>query len=75
MRSYRQTSLVGRSYAKLDARYFGPFKIISQEGDVAYKLKLPPSSRNTSCFSYFTAQEGGRGTSSSSRFASPLRNI
>lgn len=44
MRFYRQTSLVGRSCAKLAVRYFGTFEIISRVW-LAYKLKLPVSYR------------------------------
>jgi len=35
---------------KLSARYYGPFKILEKIGEVAYHLKLPPSSRIQSMF-------------------------
>jgi hypothetical protein len=41
---YIQSSLAPCSHHKLCFKYFGPFKILSKVGTVAYKLELPPSS-------------------------------
>ena len=41
---YVQTSLAQRSSNKLAFRYFGPFRILSTVGTVAYKLQLPENS-------------------------------
>jgi len=41
---YIQTSLAQRSSNKLAFRYFGPFRILSTVGTVAYKLQLPENS-------------------------------
>jgi hypothetical protein len=38
------SSRAPRSHHKLCFKYFGPFKILSKVGTVAYKLELPPSS-------------------------------
>jgi len=35
---YRQTSVSGTRIHKLAKRFFGPFQIIQQIGDVAFKL-------------------------------------
>jgi hypothetical protein len=45
LQPYIQSSLAPRSNQKLAFRYFGPFKILSKVGSVAYKLELPASSR------------------------------
>jgi hypothetical protein len=45
LRPYRQVSVSGTRIHKLAKRFFGPFKIVQQIGDVAFKLELPPSSK------------------------------
>ncbi|PNX67717.1 hypothetical protein L195_g055774, partial [Trifolium pratense] len=45
LRAHRQNSVVTRINVKLAARYYGPYPIMERIGDVAYKLKLPTSSR------------------------------
>jgi hypothetical protein len=45
LRPYRQTSVGGHNNKKLGNRYFGPFKILRQMGDVAFELQLPDASR------------------------------
>lgn len=42
---YKQQSLAKRPFEKLDARYYGPFKIIRKIGVVAYELELPATSK------------------------------
>lgn len=45
LRPHRQNSVVQRTHQKLSPRFFGPYQITQQVGEVAYKLKLPDSSR------------------------------
>ena len=45
LRPHRQNSATQRIYSKVAARYYGPFQIVSQIGEVAYKLHLPPTMR------------------------------
>ncbi|KAE8709758.1 hypothetical protein F3Y22_tig00110328pilonHSYRG00349 [Hibiscus syriacus] len=45
LQPYRQTSITLRKNLKLDARYFGPYKIQKRVGQVAYQLELPPDSK------------------------------
>lgn len=45
LQPYIQTSVAPRSNQKLAFKYFGPFKILSKVGKVAYKLDLPDHSR------------------------------
>ena len=45
LRPHRQQSVVKRINAKLVARFYGPSKIITQVGEVAYKLQLPKRSK------------------------------
>ena len=44
LQPYVQSSLAPRSHHKLCFKYFGPFKVLSKIGAVAYKLELPPTS-------------------------------
>ncbi|KAL5810866.1 hypothetical protein ACOSQ4_027434 [Xanthoceras sorbifolium] len=41
LQPYRQTSIYFRKFVKLAPRHFGPYKIVSMVGPVAYKLALP----------------------------------
>ncbi|GAU37387.1 hypothetical protein TSUD_22610 [Trifolium subterraneum] len=45
LQPYRQQSVALRKNQKLGMRYFGPFEIIAQVGNVAYKLKLPENAK------------------------------
>ena len=45
LRPYRQHSVSRRLFQKLAARYYGPFEVLARVGKVAYRLKLPESSR------------------------------
>ena len=42
LQPYVQSSIARRSCNKLAFKFFGPFKILSKIGPVAYKLELPP---------------------------------
>lgn len=44
LRPYRQTSL-RPTYSKLSKRFYGPCQVEERVGQVAYRLKLPPSSK------------------------------
>ena len=43
LQTYVQSSLAPRANQKLAFKYFGPYKVISKVGPVAYKLQLPSS--------------------------------
>ncbi|VFQ62000.1 unnamed protein product [Cuscuta campestris] len=45
LQPYRQHSVARRTCQKLSLRYYGPFEILERIGEVAYRLKLPLSSR------------------------------
>jgi hypothetical protein len=45
LRPYRQTSVASHRLQKLSKRFFGPFRIKKQIGEVAFELDLPPTSR------------------------------
>lgn len=47
-----QLSAVGSSYSKLPKCFYGPFKIVEQIGNIAYKLELPEGSRIHPIFHY-----------------------
>ena len=42
---YQLKSLASHSFHKLQPRFYGPFQILSKVGVVAYKLKLPATSK------------------------------
>ncbi|KAM1132447.1 hypothetical protein FF1_046837 [Malus domestica] len=42
---YQLQSLAAHSYHKLLPRFYGPYKVLSRVGDVAYKLELPAMSK------------------------------
>nr|XP_009789657.1 PREDICTED: uncharacterized protein LOC104237253 [Nicotiana sylvestris] len=42
LQPYRQMSLKGHSYHKLNPKYFGLFKVLQKVSTVAYQLELPP---------------------------------
>lgn len=45
LQPYRQHYVSLRKDQKLSMRYFGPFEVIAKVGTMAYKLKLPPSTK------------------------------
>nr|GEX02532.1 hypothetical protein [Tanacetum cinerariifolium] len=45
LQPYRQVSVANRLSVKLSPRYYGPYEVLARVGPVAYKIKLPPSSR------------------------------
>jgi transposase InsO family protein len=45
LQPYKQQTVERRTFHKLSPRYYGPFQILQKIGSVAYKLKLPSSSR------------------------------
>ena len=42
LRPYWQCSLARKKCEKLAPKYYGPYKIIEEIGEVAYRLMLPP---------------------------------
>ncbi|MCI11122.1 Ty3/gypsy retrotransposon protein, partial [Trifolium medium] len=45
LRPYRQTSVAGNRVHKLSKRFYGPFKLLEQIGQVAFKVELPNGSK------------------------------
>jgi hypothetical protein len=45
LQPYAQSSVVNRPFQKLAFKYFGPYKIVTRVGAVAYQLALPPDSK------------------------------
>jgi hypothetical protein len=43
LQPYVQSSILPRSNHKLCFKYFGPYKILSKVGAVAYRLDFPPT--------------------------------
>lgn len=41
LQPYKKLSLDKKPYDKLSPRYYGPYKVLSKVGPVAYKLELP----------------------------------
>lgn len=45
LKQHKMQSIATRISPKLNACYYGPFEVVGRIGEVAYKLKLPPSSK------------------------------
>ncbi|XP_075103994.1 uncharacterized protein LOC142178436 [Nicotiana tabacum] len=45
LQPYRQMSLRGHSYHKLNPKHFGSFKILQKVGTIAYQLELPSQAK------------------------------
>ncbi|XP_022760138.1 uncharacterized protein LOC111306584 [Durio zibethinus] len=45
LQPYRQISIFNRSYLKLAAKFFSPYKILAMVGAATYKLELPTTTR------------------------------
>ncbi|BAT84631.1 hypothetical protein VIGAN_04205800, partial [Vigna angularis var. angularis] len=45
IRPHRQSSMPARIHSKLSARYYGSFKVLKQVGPVAFRLKLPETTK------------------------------
>ncbi|XP_059069985.1 uncharacterized protein LOC131859837 [Cryptomeria japonica] len=50
LQPYRQSSMMGNGAKKLKPRFYGRYLVIKKVGQVAYKLELPPNSRNHNIF-------------------------
>ena len=50
LQPYRQTSLALRQSHKLFPQFYGPYRVLEQIGSVAYRLDLPPGSKNHLAF-------------------------
>lgn len=57
LQPYVQSSVAARSNKKLSFRFYGTYKVVQRVGAVAYKLKLPTGSKNSSCVACLSAQE------------------
>jgi hypothetical protein len=45
MQPYRENALGLRNALKLTSKWYGPFRVLSRIGKVAYKLQLPPGTQ------------------------------
>ena len=52
---YRHSSMALRQNLNLSPQFFGPFQIIQRVGEVAYKLKLPKTSKFHPVFMFPTS--------------------
>jgi len=50
LQPYRQSMLKQKGDKKIQPRFYGPYQVTKQVGEVAYELALPPGSRNHNVF-------------------------